>query len=236
MSGKQISKKKSLEKMRVEKLTEAFSTWAKRDPDSFREAAPDLLRQGVTKATGYSPKASRKLEYWLTDEWKLESFDGLFEFAKHPNESFTKCNLNHNRYKGVKRDWLDTLSDKFTSTSDQHSGDYHRWDRHLRDQFIILGMIAQNKEGASQGEMARHLGIKFEDEASKRYAANVVRAAKIALTRLSLSAGIEGGIFSKAKGHGLHRQHSFESEEIRNLTSRWIKCHPANAMVPQFEE
>ncbi|MBT4059206.1 MAG: hypothetical protein HOE69_02740 [Euryarchaeota archaeon] len=235
-SSKQVSKGETLDKKRIMRLTEAFSTWAKEDPESFREVAPDLLRQGVNRATGHDPKATRRLEYWLLDEWKSETFEGLLEFNPQLESNILECNLNINRFKGQNRDWLEVLEIKFHAGSDEHSGDFRRWNRHIRDQFIILGMIAQNSEGVSQGDMARHLGIKFEDEASRKYAANVVRAAKIALTRLANSAGLDDGIFNKAKGNGLNRTHSFHSEKMRELTLRWINCHPAKVLIPQFKE
>ena len=96
-------------------------------------------------------------------------------------------------------------------------------------------MIVQEEDGITQGDLARNLGIKFEDEASRLYAANVVRAAKIAITRMAISAGLEEA-FSKGTGHGLHRQHSFKSNQLRELTLRWINCHPARVLVPQVLE
>jgi len=236
-NSEQISKQDSLEKKRIQRLTEAFSIWAKEDPDSFRQVAPDLLRQGVNRATGHNPKASRRLEYWLLDEWKSERFEGLLEFQPTTKLDLASCDtFNINRFKGTNKSWLETLSDKFAAGSDEHSGDFRRWDRHVRDQFIIIGMIVQEEDGVTQGDLARNLGIKFEDEASRLYAANVVRAAKIAITRMAIRAGLDDGIFSKATGHGLHRQHSFKSNQLRELTLRWINCHPARVLVPQIPE
>lgn len=233
MAGsKQISQEEPLDKKRVKRLTDAFMVWAKEDPESFREVAPDLLRQGVNRATGHDPKATRRLEYWLLDEWKSERFEGLVEFNCYMKKDVEPAQkLNIKRFKGTNKNWLEMLEEKFQAGSDEHSGDFRRWARHVRDQFIILGMIAQEKEGVSQGDLARNLGIKFEDEASRRYAANVVRAAKIALTRFAIKAGLER-IFSPAKGHGLNRIHSFSSEQIRALTLRWIDSHPAKILVP----
>ncbi|MDP6742508.1 MAG: hypothetical protein QF807_07275 [Candidatus Thalassarchaeaceae archaeon] len=237
MSGsKQVSKEDILEKKRVKRLTDAFLVWAKEDPNSFREVAPDLLRQGVNRATGHDPKATRRLEYWLLDEWKSERFEGLLEFnSEILSDNSSSANFNIKRFKGSNRIWLETLEEKFHAGADEHSGTFRRWPRHLRDQFIILGMIAQEKEGVTQGDLARHLGIQFEDEASRQYAANVIRAAKIALTRLAKnSANMKGGIFGDAKGHGLNRRHSFESNQLRKLTLRWIESHPAKVLVPQY--
>ena len=236
MSGsKQISKEQSLEKKRIKRLTDGFLVWAKEDPGSFRDVAPDLLRQGVNRATGHDPRATRRLEYWLLDEWKSERFEGLLEFNRAPSLDFSESNnININRFKGNNKIWLETLEEKFLAGADEHTGTFRRWPRHLRDQFIVLGMIAQEKEGVSQGDLARYLGIKFEDESSRRYAANVIRAAKIALTRLAKNtAKIEDGIFSDARGHGLNRRHSFSSDQLRKLTLRWIECHPARILIPQ---
>jgi hypothetical protein len=97
-------------------------------------------------------------------------------------------------------------------------------------------MIVQEKEGVTQGDLARNLGIQFEDEASRSYAANVIRAAKIALTRLAKnSANMKEGIFGDAKGNGLNRRHSFESDQLRKLTLRWIESHPAKVLVPLIQ-
>ncbi|HJM20196.1 MAG TPA: hypothetical protein QF802_07055 [Candidatus Thalassarchaeaceae archaeon] len=238
MSGsKQVSKEDSLEKKRVKRLTDAFLVWAKEDPNSFREVAPDLLRQGVNRATGHDPKATRRLEYWLLDEWKSERFEGLLEFNHEiKSDNNNSDNFNINRFKGINRIWLDTLEDKFHAGADEHSGTFRRWPRHVRDQFIILGMIVQEKEGVTQGDLARNLGIQFEDEASRSYAANVIRAAKIALTRLAKnSANMKEGIFGDAKGNGLNRRHSFESDQLRKLTLRWIESHPAKVLVPLIQ-
>ena len=238
--GKQFSKTKKVEKLRIDALSNAFASWARDDPDSFREVAPDLLRQGVDRAMGNDPLASRRLEEWLSEEWRVQEFDGLLEFSKKQELATDITPLNINRFKGKKREWLLALQGKFNPESSEHSGDFRRWDRHVRDQFIIIAMIANERDGVAQGSLARALGIRFEDEASKRYAANVVRAAKIALTRMARNKDknkniFSEGIFQQARGHGLNRIHAFEDNSIRKLTLRWVNSHPAKVLVPNLD-
>lgn len=240
-TGQQLVDKGKDDRERIKKLTAAFNIWSKEDPESFRKVAPDLLRLGVDRASGANPRSLRRLENWLTNEWLVQDFDGMIEYDKSPTileELAQEGALNKNRFKGEKRSWLDSLDEKFPSAEGDNSRDFRRWDRHVRDQFIILGMIAQRENGVDQGEIARSgLGIVFKDEASRRYAANVVRAAKIALTRLAQNqAGIKAGIFATSQGHGLRRIHMFEDEAMRELTLRWLATHPARILIPNVPE
>lgn len=236
-TGQQLVTPEDNDTEKIKKLTEAFAIWSKEDPDSFGKVAPDLLRLGVDRASGANPRSIRRLERWLTNEWAIQDFDGMIEYDNSDSileRLAQEAPLNIKKFKGEKRAWLEALSEKFTSSSDEHSGDFRRWDRHVRDQFIILGMIAQAENGIDQGEIARSLGINLIDEASRRYAANVVRAAKIALTRLALhQAEIESGVFATSKGHGLHRIHKFADEPMRELTLRWLASHPARVLIPE---
>ena len=155
VGGRQFSKTKKVDKQRIDALSNAFASWAKDDPDSFREVAPDLLRQGVDRAMGNDPRASRRLEEWLSEEWRVQEFDGLLEFSKKQELATEVSTLNINRFKGKNKDWLLALQAKFNSESSAHSGDFRRWDRHVRDQFIIIAMIANEKDGVAQGSLAR---------------------------------------------------------------------------------
>ena len=72
----------------------------------------------------------------------------------------------------------------------------------------------------------------MNEEASRKYAANVVRAAKIALSRYANEAGIEGGLFKQAKGHGVNRVYAFKDNSMRKLTHKWVMSLSAGELIP----
>ena len=68
----------------------------------------------------------------------------------------------------------------------------------------------------------------------------MVRAAKIALTRLAKKAARNAGfddedvvIFKPAKKHGVNRVYAFKDERFRKLTYKWVMSLPAGELIPE---
>lgn len=208
-----------------QRMAEAFTHWSIADPPSFSALAPDLLRQGIYRTIGNDPFVTERLEAWLNDEWKAAKFSEVFDLSErvHSNEG-EQGQLQPSRFKGERRAWLETLGERF-------SGDHRRWDAATRDQFIILGMISMHANGTRQGNIGRYLGIDPTEQMGVTITANVIRASKIALTRLARGAGLEG-VFAPASGDGLYRMHRMRDPGMATLTARFVSDHPASALVP----
>ena len=179
-----------------------------------------------------------KLESWLSDELPREDFQVVLKPpARSPPliSDFKPVVLDYARYGDKNRAWLNTLNDRFIVRQklDESGTDHRRWRRAIRDQYIILGVIASEPEGVNQGRLVRILGIPVNEEASRKYAANMVRAAKIALSRYANEAGIEGGLFKPAKGHGVNRVYAFKDSSMRKLTYKWVMSLSAGELIPE---
>ena len=201
----------------------AFDYWARRYPDSFSAVAPELLREAVNASKDHVEMD--KLESWLENQLPEEDFQ--IEL-KTPRTDFDPVPFQYSRYGVKNRAWIDTLEDRFIIQEG-----HRRWGRAVRDQFIILGMIASEPEGVNQGRIVTHLGIPVNEEASRRYAGNMVRAAKIALSRLAKKAGFDEDIFKPAKNHGVNRIYAFKDERFRKLTYKWVMSLPAGEWIPE---
>ena len=221
---------------KAKRLQHAFDYWAKRYPESFSEVAPNLLLEAVKRSE--DKVELDKLESWLSDELPREDFQVELKPPARPpslRSGFKPVDLDYSRYVEKNRTWLDTLYDRFIVQErlDESGTDHRRWRRAVRDQYIILGMIASEPDGVNQGRLVRNLGIPVNEEASRRYAANMVRAAKIALSRLAVKAGIEGGLFKEAKGHGVNRVYAFKDSSMRKATYKWVMSLSAGELIPE---
>jgi hypothetical protein len=214
-------------KKQVRRLIEAFEIFSKRDPEGFRSIAPELLRQGIWHTRGSDPFLLTQVDNWLEREWKFHHFsevlpkgDQFYDINYDSGKS-----INPRQFKGEKKSWLLNLELRFTEK-------WERWDASTKDQFIILGMIASAPEGASQGQLIDRLALASDTSEELKEASNTIRAAKIALARLAIKAGIEGGVFASAEGHGRLRQYRFSDEGIRETTARLLCTHPASVLLP----
>ena len=220
---------------KAKRLQHAFDYWAKRYPANFSEVAPNLLLEAVKRSE--DPVELDKLESWLIDELPREDFQvELKPPTRSPpvKSDFKPVDLDYSRYGDKNRAWLETLHDRFIVQEklNESGTDHRRWRRAIRDQYIILGVIASEPEGVNQGRLVRILEIPVNEEASRKYAANVVRAAKIALSRYANEAGIEGGLFKQAKGHGVNRVYAFKDNSMRKLTHKWVMSLSAGELIP----
>ena len=221
---------------KAKRLQHAFDYWAKRYPESFSEVAPNLLLEAVLRSD--DKVELDKLKSWLFDELPREDFQVELKPPTRmpPDKSdFNPEVLDYARYGEKNRAWLDTLYNRFIVQEklDESGTDHRRWRRAIRDQYIILGVIASEPEGVNQGRLVRTLGIPVNEEASRKYAANMVRAAKIALSRYANEAGIEGGLFKPAKGHGVNRVYAFKDNSMRKLTYKWVMSLSAGVLIPE---
>ena len=214
-------------KKQVKRLVEAFEIFSKRDPEGFRNIAPKLLRQGIWQTRGSDPFLLTQVDNWLEREWKFHHFSEVLpkgDQCYNLNLSSGK-GINPRQFKGEKKSWLLNIELRFTEK-------WERWDASTKDQFIILGMIASAPEGASQGQLIDRLALASDSAEELKEASNTIRAAKIALARLAIKAGIKGGVFASAEGHGRLRQYRFSDEGMREPTARWLSFHPASVLLP----
>ncbi len=214
-------------KKQVKRLVEAFEIFSKRDPEGFRSIAPELLRQGIWQTRGSDPFLLTQVDNWLEREWKFHHFSEVLpkgDQSYHLNPSSGK-GINPRQFKGEKKAWLLNLELRFTEK-------WERWDASTKDQFIILGMIASAPEGVSQGQLIDRLALASDSAEELKEASNTIMAAKIAITRLAMKAGIEGRVFAEAEGHGRLRQYRFGDEGMREPTARLLCTHPASVLLP----
>ena len=231
MSGQQQTSGAPIDfRERADRLEYAFHYWATNYPASFSAVAPELLLDAVK----LDLVERDKLESWLDNDLPQEDFQVKLNELKR-KEDFSPKKIDYARYGEKKRAWLDILNERFIEQEkiDESGTDHRRWGRPVRDQFIILGIIASEPNGIHQGRLVQCLGIPVNEEASRRYAANMVRAAKIALSRLADKAGVEGGLFKPATGHGLNRVYAFKDESMRKLTYKWVMSLSAGVLIPE---
>ena len=125
-------------------------------------------------------------------------------------------------YSGATKDLLESLQSRFPE-------DFNQWDASIRNQFIILGMIAMGREkGEYQGALVHRLGLGSGDVRIK--GSNVIRAAKIALARLAKDNGAD--LFSPASGHGVERVHRMSSAKLAETIERFALSHSASVLLP----
>ena len=125
-------------------------------------------------------------------------------------------------YSGSTKKLLESLQKRFPD-------EFNQWDASIRNQFIILGMIAMGREkGEYQGALVHRLGLGSGDVRIK--GSNIIRAAKIALARLAKDNNAE--LFSPATGHGVERIHRISSAKLSETLERFVLSHSASVLLP----
>ena len=211
------------QKKRIERYIDAFKSLSENDPEGFEKIAPELLRRSVWKWRGADPYFSERLSLWLDKECLWTPFNEIIpktrDLAISKPRSVT----------APPQKILDPAhKELFSRLKEKFSGDFNRWDAAIRDQFIVLGMLAiAGKEGEKQGRMIHNLGI-GEGENGITQGSNAIRAAKIAISRMAKPMII----FNPAKGNGYERVHSFSDSNTADLVARFVLSLDASALLP----
>jgi len=208
------------QKKRIERYIDAFKSLSEKDPEGFEKIAPELLRRSVWNWRGADPYVSERLSLWLDKESLWTPFNEII--PKTRNLAIHSYDVMAPEHLGpVHKELFSRLEEKF-------SGDYNRWDAAIRDQFIVLGMLAiAGTEGEKQGRMIHNLGI-GEGENGITQGSNAIRAAKIAISRMAKPMTI----FKPAKGNGYERVHSFSDSNTADLVARFVLSLDASALLP----
>ena len=211
------------QKKRIERYIDAFKSLSEKDPAGFEKIAPELLRRSVWNWRGADPYFSERLTLWLDKECLWTPFNEIIPKTKDMAiYSYDVMAPSHEHLGPAHKELFSRLKEKF-------AGDYNRWDAAIRDQFIVLGMLAiAGKEGEKQGRMIHNLGI-GEGENGLIQGSNAIRAAKIAISRMAKPMKI----FNTAKGHGDERVHSFSDSNTADLVARFVLSLDASALLPQ---
>ena len=209
-------------KKKNEKFLEALKTLSDQDPQSFLEIAPELLQRCAYHWRGSDPFFSTKLNSWLSYDMMWKPFGEIIpddaNFAKRIDTDAFDIKM----YSGSTKALLESLQTRFPQ-------DFNQWDASIRNQFIILGMIAMGREkGEYQGALVHRLGLGSGDVRIK--GSNVIRAAKIALARLAKDNGAE--LFSPASGHGVERIHRISNAKLAETLERFVLSPAASVLLP----
>ena len=126
-------------------------------------------------------------------------------------------------YSGATKDLLESLQSRFPE-------DFNQWDASIRNQFIILGMIAMGREkGEYQGALVHRLGLGSGDVRIK--GSNVIRAAKIALARLAKDNGADS-----SRQHPVTELSGFTEcrvqRRLAETIERFALSHSASVLLP----
>ena len=213
----------SEQKKRIKSYIEAFKSLSEKDPDGFESIAPELLRRSVWNWRGADPYFSERLSLWLDKECLWTPFHEIIPKS-------TSTMLDRPVVNAPSKEHLSSIhKELFSRLEEKFDGDYNRWDAAIRDQFIVLGMLAvAGKGGEKQGRMVYNLGIS-EGENGLIQGSNAIRAAKIAISRMAKPMKI----FNPAKGHGYERVHSFSDSNTADLVARYVLSQDASALLPQ---
>ena len=211
------------QKKRIERYIDAFKSLSEKDPEGFEKIAPELLRRSVWNWRKADPYFSERLSLWLDKECLWTPFNEIMpktrDMAIHspgPVMAPSQVILGP-----AQKELFSRLKEKF-------SGDYNRWDAAIRDQFIVLGMLAiAGKQGEKQGRMIYNLGIGEADNGITQ-GSNAIRAAKIAISRMAKPMKI----FNPAKGNGYERVHSFSDSNTADLVARFVLSLDASVLLP----
>ncbi len=209
-------------KKRNERFLEALKTLSNQDPASFSEIAPELLQRCAYHWRGSDPFFSIKLNSWLSNDMMWKPFAEIIpddaNFAKRIDSDAFDIKM----YSGPTKALLEALQLRFPE-------DFNQWDASIRNQFVILGMIAMGREkGEYQGALVHRLGLGSGDVRIK--GSNVIRAAKIALARLGKDSHVD--LFAAASGHGVERVHKISSSKLSETIERFVLSHPASVLLP----
>jgi hypothetical protein len=222
LTKKYASKSDKERNLYFEKLLEAFRTLSEEAPEVFDSIAPEMLQRSIWSWRGADPLLSKKFNNWLIADYQWTPFDDILPKEEAFKQLPEVPQLNPAHLDEVHHSLIEALQERFY-------GDPHRWDASRRDQFIVLGMLAtEGGYGVRQGKIIHHLGMGAEPGSVR--GSNVVRAAKIALSRLANPLGIK--LFSPAVGHGAERIHAFADEELSDIIARYILNHEAAILLP----
>jgi len=209
-------------KKKNERFLEALKTLSDQDPQSFSEIAPELLQRCAYYWRGSDPFFSTKLNSWLSYDMMWKPFGEIIPDDANFSKRIESDAFDIKMYSGSTKTLLESLQTRFPEG-------YNQWDASIRNQFIILGMIAMGREkGEYQGALVHRLGLGSGDVRIK--GSNVIRAAKIALARLAKDSG--ANLFSPASGHGVERVHSISSAKLSETIERFVLSHPASVLLP----
>ena len=210
------------QKKRIERYIDAFKSLSEKDPEGFEKIAPELLRRSVWNWRGADPYFSERLSLWLDKECLWTPFNEIIPKTRNMAiHSYDVMAPSQDILGPAHKELFSRLKEKF-------SGDYNRWDAAIRDQFIVLGMLAiAGKEGEKQGRMIHNLGI-GEGDSGITQGSNAIRAAKIAISRMAKPMKI----FNPAKGNGYERVHSFSDSNTADLVARFVLSLDASALLP----
>ncbi|MGB1633207.1 MAG: hypothetical protein ACPHEN_07485 [Candidatus Poseidoniaceae archaeon] len=209
-------------KKKNERFLEALKTLSDQDPESFSEIAPELLQRCAHYWRGPDPFFSTKLNSWLSYDMMWKPFGEIIPDDANFSKRIESDAFDIKMYSGATKDLLESLQSRFPE-------DFNQWDASIRNQFIILGMIAMGREkGEYQGALVHRLGLGSGDVRIK--GSNVIRAAKIALARLAKDNGAD--LFSPASGHGVERVHRMSSAKLAETIERFVLSHSASVLLP----
>ena len=213
-------------KLYHKRLLEALTTLSEEAPEVFDSIAPEMLQRSIWSWRGADPLLSKKFNNWILGDFQWTPFHEILPNEKMQVDRNEIEPLNPEMLSKSQQDFLGDLSGRFY-------GDPHRWDASTRDQFIILGLLAMaGGGGVRQGKLIHSLGMGLSEEGVK--GSNTVRAAKIALSRLSNPYGIK--LFAPATGHGGERIHSFADVDLAETVLRFVLHHQAAVLLPSAPE
>lgn len=209
-------------KKKNERFLEALKTLSDHDPLSFSEIAPELLQRVAYSWRGSDPYFSTKLNSWLSYDMMWKPFGEIIPDDANFSKRIESDAFDIKMYSGSTKSLLESLQNRFPD-------DFNQWDASIRNQFIILGMIAMGREkGEYQGALVHRLGLGSGDVRIK--GSNIIRAAKIALARLAKDSNAE--LFSPATGHGVERVHRISSAKLAETLERFALSHSASVLLP----
>ena len=209
-------------KKKNERFLEALKTLSDQDPQSFLEIAPELLQRCAYHWRGSDPFFSTKLNSWLSYDMMWKPFGEIIPDDANFSKRIESDAFDIKMYSGSTKALLESLQTRFPDS-------FNQWDASIRNQFIILGMIAMGREkGEYQGALVHRLGLGSGDVRIK--GSNVIRAAKIALARLAKDNAAD--LFSPASGHGVERVHKISSAKLSETIERFVLSHPASVLLP----
>jgi len=205
-----------------QKLLEAFRTLSEEAPEVFDSIAPEMLQRSIWSWRGADPLLSKKFNNWLLADYQWTPFDDILPKETAERYPLEVPPLDPEHLDEAHHALIEALQDRFR-------GDPHRWDASRRDQFIILGVMANaGGYGVRQGKLIHSLGMGLAESGVR--GSNTVRAAKIALSRLAKPFGLQ--LFAPAVGNGKERIHMFYDEELASIIARYVFNHDASILLP----
>jgi hypothetical protein len=125
-------------KKRIERYLEALKAVSQQDPDSFAEIAPELIQRSTLNWRGSDPFFANSLNEWLNLDMMWTPFTDIIPKDAHITKRIEDNAFDIKMYSGAIKSLLQALEERFPT-------DYNQWDATIRNQFIILGMIAMGR-------------------------------------------------------------------------------------------